>query len=200
MAPAVSRRLTTAEARVRSRDSPCGICGGQSGTGKGFSPSTSVFPCQFHSTDAPLQGKRKKLIIFITGLHNRPQGCGASLACAAVPFTTKKRCEKQTNAQLIGAEFNLRYGRGREANMSVIDLKRHSNTQTSVLTSSSPIVYVSTAGVQLSLNFHYRYEADCVKLSDSRIKPELMVAGSWCWEGLLYNVFMVPSWSVYLLC
>jgi hypothetical protein len=38
-----------------------------------FSPqSTSVFPCQFHSTGATLLGKTKKLIIFITGLHNKP--------------------------------------------------------------------------------------------------------------------------------
>ena len=50
MARAVSRRPITAEARVRSRVSPCGICGGQSGTGTGLSPSTSGFPCQFHST------------------------------------------------------------------------------------------------------------------------------------------------------
>jgi hypothetical protein len=67
MAQAVSRRPLTAEARV----SPRGICGGQSGIGTGFSPSTSVFPCQFHSTGAPLHGKTKKLIIFITGLHNK---------------------------------------------------------------------------------------------------------------------------------
>ena len=43
MAQAVSSRPHTAEARVRSRVSPCGICGGQSGTVTGFSPSTSVF-------------------------------------------------------------------------------------------------------------------------------------------------------------
>jgi hypothetical protein len=44
----------------------------------------------FIPSGAPLQGKTKKKI-FITGLHNKPQGCGASVASAAGPFTTKKK-------------------------------------------------------------------------------------------------------------
>jgi hypothetical protein len=52
MAEVVSRRPLTAETWVRARVNPCGICGGQSGTGAGFSPSSSVFPCQYHSTVA----------------------------------------------------------------------------------------------------------------------------------------------------
>jgi hypothetical protein len=47
MAQAVSHRPLTAEARVRPCFGPCGICGRQSGTGTGFSPTSSVFRCQY---------------------------------------------------------------------------------------------------------------------------------------------------------
>jgi hypothetical protein len=57
-------------------------------------PRVLRFSRQFHSTGALLLGKGQKTIIIIvtiiTGLHNKPQGCGASVASAAGPFTTKK--------------------------------------------------------------------------------------------------------------
>jgi hypothetical protein len=46
MAQAVSRWPLTAEVRVRARVNPCGICGGQSGTGRVFSEYFG-FPCKY---------------------------------------------------------------------------------------------------------------------------------------------------------
>jgi hypothetical protein len=48
-----SRRLPSAAAWVRSQVKSCGIWGGQSGTGAGFAPSTSVSPANSHSTNIP---------------------------------------------------------------------------------------------------------------------------------------------------
>jgi hypothetical protein len=97
MAQAVSGRPFTAEVRVRSQVNLCGIYGGQSGTGTSFSPSTSVFPCQFHSIGAPLQRKTKKTNLHHTVAH-KPQGCGASVASAAGPFTTKENVRGKIGA------------------------------------------------------------------------------------------------------
>jgi hypothetical protein len=83
MAQAVIRRPPTAEARVRSGVSQCGICGGRKGTGTGLSPSTSAFPCQFHSTGAPLLGKVKKKDHLSLHLHHKV--CTISLKAAVLP-------------------------------------------------------------------------------------------------------------------
>jgi hypothetical protein len=83
MAQAVSRRPPTAEARVRSRVIPCGICGRRSGTATGFSPSTSGLPCQFHSAGAPLLGKIKETDHL--SLHLYHKGYTISLKAAVRP-------------------------------------------------------------------------------------------------------------------
>jgi hypothetical protein len=54
MAQVVIRLLLTAEARVRARVNACGICGRQSGTGEGFSPS-SCFTLSIYNSTVALQ-------------------------------------------------------------------------------------------------------------------------------------------------
>jgi hypothetical protein len=39
------------------------------------------------------------IVVFITGLHKKPQGCGASVASAAGPFITKKKNATTTPTQ-----------------------------------------------------------------------------------------------------
>jgi len=51
VAQVVSHRPLSAESRVQYQASPCEICVGQSGTETGFFPSTSVFLCQYHSSN-----------------------------------------------------------------------------------------------------------------------------------------------------
>jgi hypothetical protein len=73
MAQAVSRRSPTAKARVRSRLSPCGICGGQSSTGIGFFPRVFRFsPVSFIPPVLHYTEKWKK--------SSLSQGCVISLS------------------------------------------------------------------------------------------------------------------------
>ena len=51
-AQSFSRRRVTSEDRFRPWTTSCEIYGGQSGTGKEFSPSSSVFLSQYHSNSA----------------------------------------------------------------------------------------------------------------------------------------------------
>jgi hypothetical protein len=62
---AVSRRLLTAEARVRGHVNPRGAFDGQSDTGTGFSPSP-FFYRPYHSTDGPYS------LICHLGMDNGP--------------------------------------------------------------------------------------------------------------------------------
>jgi hypothetical protein len=54
LSQAVSRRSVTAEARVQSQASLCGVCGASGDTGTGLSPSTLVYSCQYRYTNAEL--------------------------------------------------------------------------------------------------------------------------------------------------
>jgi hypothetical protein len=73
MAQVVSRRLLTAEARVRAQVSPRLIYGGESVIWTGFSPSYSVYAalqyhstCQHHCTAAP-----HSLMYHLVGLESQ---------------------------------------------------------------------------------------------------------------------------------
>jgi hypothetical protein len=70
-------------------------------------PNYFGFPCQFHSTSAPLHGKTEKLITFVTELHNKTQGCGASVASAVGPFTTKQHYKNCMQNEIDNIFFSL---------------------------------------------------------------------------------------------
>jgi hypothetical protein len=53
MAQTVSRQPVAVEACEQFQANLFEICGGQSGTGTGIFLTTSVFPCQYYSTNAP---------------------------------------------------------------------------------------------------------------------------------------------------
>jgi hypothetical protein len=60
MAQAVSRRPLTAAAWVRAQVNPVGFVVDKVAVGQVFSPSSSLFPCQYHSTVGSTFPKIKK--------------------------------------------------------------------------------------------------------------------------------------------
>jgi hypothetical protein len=66
-------------------------------------------------------------VIFITGLHKKPQGCGASVASAAGPFATKKKTASKENGLEVNAEtmkcvfMSWKNNAGQNNNINVVD-------------------------------------------------------------------------------
>jgi hypothetical protein len=87
MTQVVSRLPLTAEAWVIH----VGFVVDNLALGQVFPRVLRLYPVNFIPPVLHYKEKRKKLIIFIRELHNKPQGYGASVASAAGSFTTKKK-------------------------------------------------------------------------------------------------------------
>jgi hypothetical protein len=57
--------------------------------GQVFPQELRFLPVNFSPPVLHYMEKRKKLIIFLIGLHNKPEDCGASEASAAGPFNNR---------------------------------------------------------------------------------------------------------------
>jgi hypothetical protein len=99
MAHAVSRWPLIAEARVRARVNPCGICGGQSGTGTGFFSEFFGFPCKYNSTIAPYSSITAREVCGCSDqaahYHNLGPLLGASLLTRHIGWKQKQKKEKR---------------------------------------------------------------------------------------------------------
>jgi hypothetical protein len=106
MAQAVSRRPRTAEARIRSRFSPCGICGGHSGTGTDFFPEYFGFPLSmsFHLYSITWKnGKTNHL-----SLDPYHKGCTISLKATGRPLGLLRGPTPQKKKSRMGLSFERR--------------------------------------------------------------------------------------------
>jgi hypothetical protein len=72
-----------------------------------FLPEYFGFPLSISFHRYSITWKNEKKIIFITGLHNKPQGCGASVASAAGPLKNISR-GVETSLSHIFSEIHRR--------------------------------------------------------------------------------------------
>jgi hypothetical protein len=73
-----------------------------------FFPECFGFPLSisFHRCSITWKNEKKNFI-FIRGLHNKPQGCGASVAAAAGPFTSHPKKNMRCNSsESVDSEKN----------------------------------------------------------------------------------------------
>jgi hypothetical protein len=105
MAQAVSRWPLTVEAWVRARVNPCGICGGQSGTGQVFSkyfgfPSKYVIPSLLHIHLSPPH-KVCDCSDQAAHYHNLGPQVGASLLTRHIVWKQKKKVKKKSSSSIV---------------------------------------------------------------------------------------------------
>jgi hypothetical protein len=94
----VSLPPPTAEAWFRSRVSPCGICGGQSGTGTGFSPNTSVLSLSISLHRCSITSEKLKTNYPSLHLHHRVAQLALRLRS---PSPQKKKITSFTPKDLV---------------------------------------------------------------------------------------------------
>jgi hypothetical protein len=115
MAQAVSRWPLTAEARVRARVNPCGICGGQSSTGQVFSeyfglPCKYIIPPLLHIHLSPPH-EVCNCSDQAAHYHNLGSKLGASLLTRHIGWKQKKKVKKKSLGKSTDLWVNTRGGK-----------------------------------------------------------------------------------------
>jgi ADP-ribosylglycohydrolase len=83
------------------------------------------------SPGAPLLGKGQKIsiifiFILITGLHNKPQGCGASVASAAGHFTAQKNSSSAEQIKARQQHASIKIKGKRETALKITSVRSQS--------------------------------------------------------------------------